>query len=237
MKKTAGWVQRGSAVALTMVAMVAAGCGGGGGGDGGSASAPTSGTSAGRNAANQSPTITGSPKTQAAVGSSYVLAPTVSDPDGDTLAFSVQNRPSWAVFNTATGQLTGTPAAQDVGTYADVVITVSDGTATATLPAFTITVAAAGSNAPNVAVGALTLQWEAPTLTAAGTPLSTLAGYRIHYGKSATVLDNTIVVSNAGTVTYSVDSLPAGTYYFAVKAVDSQGTESALSNVRKLVVS
>jgi hypothetical protein len=234
MQKRTGWLQRGSAAALTIAAMMAAGCGGGGG-DGATASA--GGTSAsGSSAGNRSPTIAATPATQAAVGSSYALAPSVSDPDGDTLAFSVQNRPSWAAFNTATGQLVGTPSAQDVGTYANVVISVSDGSATAALPAFTITVAAT-SSAPTGATGAVTLQWEAPTVTTAGTPIAALAGFRIHYGTSAEVLDSTIIVSNPGTLTYAVDNLPAGTYYFAVKAVDNRGGESGLSNVRRLVVS
>lgn len=234
MENTAGWVQRGSALALTMIAMMAAGCGGGGGGDGGGTS---SATSTG-NPANRSPTIAATPATQAAVGTSYALSPTVADADGDTLAFSIQNRPSWATFNTTTGQLTGTPSAQDVGAYADVLISVSDGSSTAALPAFTITVGTTlVADAPSGAAGAVTLQWEAPTLTTAGTPLSGLAGFRIHYGKSAEVLDSTIIVSNAGTLAYSVADLEPGTYFFAVKAVDSHGGESALSNVRRLIVS
>jgi hypothetical protein len=236
MEKTAGWLQRGSAVALTIMTIMAAGCGGGGG-DGGGGSAATSAPSGTSGSGNHSPTISASPSTQAAVGSAYVLAPTVADADGDTLAFTVQNRPSWATFNTATGQLTGTPSAQHVGTYSDVLISVSDGASTAALPAFTITVAAAGTSAPVGGAGAVTLQWEAPTMTTAGTPLNGLTGFRIHFGTRADVLDNTIIVSNAGTLAYSVDNLPAGTYYFAVKAVDRSGTESALSNVQRLVVS
>jgi hypothetical protein len=117
------------------------------------------------------------------------------------------------------------------------VISVSDGTATVALPSFTINVAVAGTNAPVGQVGALTLQWEAPTVTIAGTPLTGLAGFSIHYGSSATMLNNTIVVSNAGTLTYSVANLPAGTYFFAVRAIDDTGSESALSNVSRLVVS
>lgn len=221
-----GW-QRVSIVALTMMTIVAAGCGGGGGSSTGNP--PSAGTAPG------TPTISATPATKATVGTAYMLAPSVSDPDGGMLAFSVQNRPSWATFNTTTGRLTGTPGPQDVGTYADVVISVSDGSATAALPAFTITVVAA--NDAQVAVpGTLTLQWEAPTETVAGTPLAGLAGYRIHYGASASVLDKTIIISNAGTLAYSVADLPAGTYYFAVRAVDSSGGESALSNIQRLVI-
>jgi hypothetical protein len=250
MERSAGWLQRGAAVALTMAAMMAAGCGGGGGGDGASTSTAdaSSGNSRQSSASNRAPTISATPATQAVVGSAYALIPSVSDPDGDTLAFSIKNRPSWAEFSTATGELKGIPQAQHIGSYADIVITVSDGSTTVALPAFTITVAStavadtavpeASASAPPAVTGGkgTTLLWEAPMMTKAGTPLSALAGYRIHYGTKAEVLDNTIIVSNAGTVSYSVADLPPGTYFFAVKAVDDRGTESELSNIVQLTV-
>ena len=43
-------------------------------------------------------------------------------------------------FDTSTGALTGTPDNDDVGTDSDIVITVSDGAATASLSSFSITV-------------------------------------------------------------------------------------------------
>ena len=66
------------------------------------------------------------------------------DPDSDTLGFTIQNRPAWASFDTATGRLSGTPTAANVGTFSNIVISVSDGKATASLAAFTITVESAG---------------------------------------------------------------------------------------------
>ena len=65
------------------------------------------------------------------------------DTDGDSLTFSIENRPSWAVFNEETGTLAGTPGAADVGTAEGIVISVSDGNESASLPPFSITVAAA----------------------------------------------------------------------------------------------
>ena len=69
--------------------------------------------------------------------------PTASDADGDALTFSIQHRPPWASFSTGTGQLSGTPGPDDAGEYADIVIGVSDGQASASLPAFGIVVAPA----------------------------------------------------------------------------------------------
>src|SRR2546427_3427794 len=88
------------------------------------------------------PTISGSPATSVVAGQSYSFTPTATDPSGGTLTFSITNQPSWAAFSTATGQLSGTPAAANVGTYSNIVISVSDGTSSAVLPAFAIAVTA-----------------------------------------------------------------------------------------------
>lgn len=90
---------------------------------------------------------------------------------------------------------------------------------------------------PTVSNGGVTLSWALPTETSTGAPLGTLAGFHIHYGKDANVLSETIVVDNPGLLTYVVDNLPAGTYYFAVRAVTTNGDRSALSNVISKVIS
>src|SRR5581483_9628639 len=92
---------------------------------------------------NTPPKITGTPPTAAQAGTAYSFQPAGSDSDGDTLTFSITNKPSWATFSATTGHLSGTPGAADVGTDTGIVITVSDGTSSASLPAFAITVAAA----------------------------------------------------------------------------------------------
>lgn len=86
------------------------------------------------------PQISGTPSEYVISGAAYSFSPTASDADNDTLVFSVANLPTWASFNTSTGAITGTPAANDAGTATDIVITVSDGTLTANLQPFDITV-------------------------------------------------------------------------------------------------
>src|SRR5690606_25319814 len=93
---------------------------------------------------NTAPTIVGNPPSTATVGALYSFRPNVADADGDDMTFSIQNRPSWATFNSTTGRLRGTPSAGNVGTYADIVITVSDGEESASLAPFTITVQGTG---------------------------------------------------------------------------------------------
>jgi len=90
---------------------------------------------------NNTPTISGNPVSTLEAGGQYSFTPTASDADsGDSLSFSIQNKPGWASFNSATGALTGTASS---GNSTNIIISVSDGTATANLPSFSINVIAA----------------------------------------------------------------------------------------------
>lgn len=92
-------------------------------------------------AVNDAPNISGSPASAVEEDSSYSFTPAASDIDtGDSLIFSASGIPSWATFNTSNGQLSGTPTNGDVGHYPNIQIGVSDGTATTSLPTFSITV-------------------------------------------------------------------------------------------------
>jgi hypothetical protein len=178
---------------------------------------------------NRAPTISGTPARSVNVGSAYSFRPTASDADGNTLTYSIANRPSWAAFNTSTGLLSGTPGATAVGSYGNIVISVSDGRATTSLAAFSISVV-------DVSNGGATLSWTPPTQNTDGTSLTNLAGYRIAYGTSSTALTQTIQVSNPGLSSYTISNLSPGTYYFAVRAYTSSGTESGNSNVQTKTV-
>jgi hypothetical protein len=174
---------------------------------------------------NAAPTISGSPPTSLTAGSFYYFQPTAVDPEGGALTFSVLKKPVWATFDTVTGRLQGTPIAADAGTYANVTVRVTDGTSTASLPAFSLTV-----NGP-VTVGAATLSWQPPTEYVDGTPLRDLAGFKIRYGTVADKLDQIVTVPNPGITSAVVESLAAGTWYFAVNAYTLANVESNLSNV------
>jgi hypothetical protein len=174
---------------------------------------------------NAAPTISGSPPTSVTAGSFYYFQPTAADPEGGALTFSMLNKPAWGTFDTVTGRLQGTPVATDAGTYANVTVRVTDGTSTSSLPAFSITV-----NSP-VTVGAATLSWQPPTEYVDGTPLKDLAGFKIRYGTVADKLDQVVTVPNPGITSAMIESLAAGTWYFAVNAYTLANVESNLSNV------
>jgi hypothetical protein len=172
---------------------------------------------------NVAPTITGTPSTTGQVGFAYLFRPSAKDADGDPLRFSISNAPRWASFDTATGQLSGTPTAGDVGSYSNIVISVSDGLLTTSLAPFSIAV-------QQVSSGTATLSWQPPTARTDGTALTNLAGYRIHYGNSPSSFTQRITITNPGITSYVVENLPAGTWYFAATAYDTAGMESDYSN-------
>jgi hypothetical protein len=175
-------------------------------------------------AANGTPSISGTPATSVTAGATYNFQPTGTDPEGNTLTWNITNKPSWATFSTTTGKLSGTPAAGNAGAFANIVISVTDGTNSASLPAFTITV---GSGQ----LGSATLSWTAPTENTDGSALSDLAGFRVVYGTSSGALNQTVQIANPGASSQVVDQLASGTWYFAVKAYTSGGAESDTSNV------
>ncbi len=126
---------------------------------------------------NRAPTISGTPATSVTVGQAYSFQPAASDPDGDALRFGIANKPTWADFDIVSGRLSGTPTDANAGAHANIVISVSDGKLSATLPAFTLTVL-------KPVVGSAELTWTAPTQNEDGSALTNLAGYKVRYGTS-----------------------------------------------------
>jgi len=165
----------------------------------------------------------GIPQTTAVAGQPYTFQPKTANTSG-TIRFTVDHLPPWAKFNANTGQLSGTPTASQVGQYSGIAISLVANNATVSLPAFTITVAAAGSSANSV-----TLSWEAPSENSDGSSLQDLKGYKVHYGSSSRTYAQTIQLTNPGLTTYVVDNLPSGKYYFAVTSYNASGAESSLS--------
>jgi len=173
---------------------------------------------------NQAPTISGTPLTSVLQGTAYSFTPTGADADGNALTFSVANLPGWATFNASTGRVSGTPSAAQVGTYSNITISVSDGSASASLAAFSVQVVA-------TATGSATLSWTPPTQNTDGSPLNNLAGYKVYWGTSQGTYTNSVTVSTAGLSSYVVDQLTPATWYFSVTAVNAVGVESGFSNV------
>lgn len=189
------------------------------------------GVAAGVDGNNSKPQIVGDPQNIAIMNDAYAFAPTAFDVDGDTLSFSIRNKPSWASFDTETGRLAGIPQFGDVGTYEGIVVSVSDGSATASLPAFSIAVSQDG-------LGSVTLEWLPPESNTDGSYAGDLAGYVIYWGTEPGNYDQQVRIDNVGLTAYVVDSLEPSTYYFTATAFNSAGVESDFSNevVRSVVL-
>ena len=168
---------------------------------------------------NTAPTITGTPARSVPVGTPYRFVPSARDADGNPLMFGITGRPAWAAFDAGTGTLYGTPGPADVATYANIVISVSDGRATARLPAFSIAVQA-------YSFGSVTVSLTPPTENTDGTALTNLAGYRLYWGRQPSSYTSSIGITNPGITAYVVENLASGTYYFAATAVNGSGVES-----------
>lgn len=76
--------------------------------------------------------------------------------------------------------------------------------------------------------GDATLSWSAPTTYTNGATMTDLAGFRVYYGTATRSYSDNVDVGKVST--YKISNLPNGTYYFAVTAYNTAGTESAYSN-------
>jgi hypothetical protein len=151
---------------------------------------------------NAMPVITSTAPVVATEGVLYEYTATATDADvNDTLTLSAPTLPSWLAFDAASGLLSGTPAAAEIGT-SDVVLSVTDATDSAE-QSFTITVEAA----PFVN--------SAPTITSTGTTTGAV-GTEYSYVFTATDADATDVLTLS-----VVGSLPAPFMFDATTGVVS----------------
>jgi hypothetical protein len=194
-------------------------------------------------ATNQAPWIKGTSPKNITARFWYSFKPSAGDPNGRTLKFSIVGKPTWATFSTSTGKLSGRSPTTTTGkTYSGIAIRASDGSLSATLPKFSLTVVAPASSS-------VTLRWLAPMLNVDGTVLTNLKGYQVEYGTASdgTAITNltgykvsygnatqtyTVELNISGAATNSVviEDLQPGAYYFPVKAVNSNGVVSDFSN-------
>jgi hypothetical protein len=169
--------------------------------------------------------ISGAPATVVAPGNWYVFRTQVASEGSGTVRFAIENKPRWARFDADCGSLQGVPSDGDVGTYANVRISVTDGISGVSLPAFSIRVRASNGS------GSVSLSWMPPLDNEDGSALTDLAGYRIYSGLSPSNLTIHDAVGSAGLTRYVITALESGRHYFAISAVNAAGTEGARSAI------
>ena len=167
---------------------------------------------------NQSPTITSTPITTATVAAAYAYNVNATDPDGDTLTYSLTTNPTGMTIDSTTGVINWTPTSTQIGDH-DLTVEVSDGELLDT-QSFIITVTITPTPTPTpVAVTGVTLDQATMTLAAegaAGTLVATVApttatNQSVTWSSSvpavATVVDGVVTPLTEGTTTITVTTV------------------------------
>jgi len=84
-----------------------------------------------------------------------------------------------------------------------------------------------------VPANAALLSWTAPLTRENGESLAMgeIAGFEVVYGTSAETLDQSLAIGDASVDELLVDELAEGTWYFAIRTLDTDGNRSSLSEV------
>ena len=86
---------------------------------------------------------------------------------------------------------------------------------------------------PTIPANAALLSWTAPLTRENGESLSMgeIAGFEVVYGTNPDSLDQSLAIGDASVDELLVDELTAGTWYFAIRTLDTDGNRSRLSEV------
>jgi hypothetical protein len=123
-------------------------------------------------------------------------------------------------------------SADSAGTAATSAATTPAATTSTSTTTATVTVPATSGSSN----GAATLSWVPPTEDTNGQSVSDLAGYYIYYGTDESDLSQIVSVGGADTNSYVVSGLGSGTYYFAVRAYNTMGVDSAQSDIASVTI-
>jgi hypothetical protein len=168
------------------------------------------------------PRISGTPPTTGTVGVNYSFTPRGTDADGNRLTYSITNKPGFANFNSATGQVYGVPYAEHARTWSGIVISVSDGTTKVSLPAYSLVIKPNANKSP-------TITGSAPTTAKVGTAYSFQPTAKDPEGKALTFsIRNKPSWATFSTSTGRLAGTPTATGTFsAIMIIASDGVTSA----------
>jgi len=93
-----------------------------------------------------------------------------------------------------------------------------------------------GINPPASGNSSVTLSWTPPSTKVDGSGLDDLDGYQILYGTSSDALTSEIIITNPSISTYVIEGLSPATYYFVVRAYNTNGVRAPYSNIAEVPV-
>jgi len=84
---------------------------------------------------------------------------------------------------------------------------------------------------PEPVIASIDLSWDIPTEREDGSALALheINGYEIRYGTSSGNLTETVAINGGGETGATIEDLPAGTYFFAIATIDSDGVRGNFS--------
>ena len=175
---------------------------------------------------NRSPRITSQPTVSAISGSAYSYAVKATDPDGDTLTYTLLDLPQGMSIDAATGVIAWTIPA-NVSGLVPVTIEVSDGRGASAVQGFSISVSGASNRAP-------TFTSQPVTSATAGTNYTYTAratdpdGDAITYALTTTPA-GMVINAQSGAITWTPTLQQGGNHSVAIQATDAKGASSTQS--------
>ena len=84
----------------------------------------------------------------------------------------------------------------------------------------------------------ITLSWVAPAEREdnSALSLSAIAGYKVYYGTTQGQYSDSVAINDGTAAGYSFTGLPAGTHYFVVTTIDTEGRESQYSSEVTIII-
>ena len=103
--------------------------------------------------------------------------------------------------------------------------------------AHTVAITILGTDESNTPAD-ITLSWVAPAEREdnSALSLSAIAGYKVYYGTTQGQYSNSVAINDGTAVAYTFTGLPAGTYYFVVTTLDTEGRESQYSTEVVIII-
>lgn len=172
------------------------------------------------------PVISGTPSVQVDVLGEYLFVPTVTDPESDSLTFSLLNQPDWMLFNASTGVLSGSPQADDAGLYENIILQVSDGTNSVALDAFSIMVNTLPPvNNDEATISGLSQRTSSANMLYTFEGVSDLSGLQWEFAVTPEVPITSTTDPVAGTCRVSLEDVSTSEdYNLTLRAIHSSGT-------------
>ena len=168
--------------------------------------------------ANRNPEITSTPPTTADIGELYTYDVEATDPDGDTLTFSLTKAPNGMEINASTGLISWTPT--EGGNY-EVEVQVSDGKGGTDTQPFTILVSATANRPPQItsspvtsATASISYQYDVEATDQDGYPLT----FSLTQAPTGMTID-----IGTGLIEWTPDNAQIGQHDVTVRVEDALG--------------